>query len=563
MVLTNEAYDAMGGVEGAIASVAEDVFKKLPERDQERLPRLFIQLVSVGEESEDTRRRAPLTTLGEETRSLIGGLATARLLVTSSEQGVETVEVAHEALIRHWDRSKGWVNNARSFLTWRKRLEPFVDEWQNLKRDRTTLLRGGLLAEAQRWLAERPEDLDAPEREFIEASVRQQEGEKQAEARRKRLLVRLAIASVVAAFLAASLGAVAWWQWGIADKNAAIAKTNEEKAQHNAAIAKTNEEKAQHNAAIAKTNEEKALRNLAASLAAQSAAVRDKLPQRSVLLASESVNIFNYNNLSLHVSSEQSLRDSLQHLGGLGLCGHQAPVWALAISPDGRWLATGSEDQTVRLWALKAEDPGKSARVLTSHQGDVLALAISPDGRWLATGSENDKTARLWDLKAEDPGETARVLAGHQEQVWALALSPDGRWLVTGSENDKTARLWDLKAEDPGKTARVLTSHQGDVLALAISPDGRWLATGSDDHTARLWDLKAEDPGKTARVLTGHQRFIDALAISPDGRWLVTGSWDATARLWDLKAEDPGKTARVLAGHLGPVTALAISPDGR
>ena len=116
-----------------------------------------------------------MTTLGEEARPLVAELATARLLVTSSEQGIETVEVAHEALIRHWERSQGWVNNARGFLTWRKRLEPFVDEWQN--RDRTALLRGGLLAEAQRWLAERRQDLDAPEREFIEASLRQQERE--------------------------------------------------------------------------------------------------------------------------------------------------------------------------------------------------------------------------------------------------------------------------------------------------------------------------------------------------------------------------------------------------
>lgn len=210
-VLTNEAYDAMGGVEGAIATAAEAVFARLPERDQELLPKVFIQLVSVGEESEDTRRRAAMTTLGEEVRPLIGGLATARLLVTSCEQGIETVEVAHEALIRHWERSRGWVDNARSFLTWRKRLEPFVAEWQH--RDRTALLRGGLLAEAQRWLTERRLDLDAAEREFIDASIRQQEQEQQAEAGRKRLLVRLSIVSAMAALLATGLGAVAWWQW--------------------------------------------------------------------------------------------------------------------------------------------------------------------------------------------------------------------------------------------------------------------------------------------------------------------------------------------------------------
>ncbi len=384
-VLTNEAYDAMGGVEGAIATVAEAVFTRLPERDQERLPRLFIQLVSVGEESEDTRRRAAMTTLGEEARPLIAELATARLLVTSSDQTTETVEVAHEALIRHWRRSQGWVNNARGFLTWRKRLEPFVEEWLTLNRDRAALLRGGLLAEAQRWLTERRQDLDAPEREFIEASLRQQEAERQADLRRKRFLVGLSITAVAAACLASILGGLAWWQRGNAVKNAALANTNEVKA----------------------------LRNLSASLAAQSAAVRNDFPQRSVLLALEAVQIYQRKAIPPVVPAEQSLRDSLLKLGGLGLGGHEGPVRAVAISPDGRWLVTGSGDKTARLWDLKAEHPETTARVLKGHEGSVGAVAISPEGRWLVTGS-GDKTARLWDLKAEHPETTARVLKGHE-----------------------------------------------------------------------------------------------------------------------------------------------------
>jgi hypothetical protein len=472
MVLTNEAYDAMGGVEGAISTQAEAEFARLGERDQQLLANVFIQLVSVGEESEDTRRRAPLTTLGAEARPLIASLAKARLLVTSSEGGVDTVEVAHEALIRHWNRSKGWVNNARGFLTWRQRLEPFVEEWQHLNRDRTTLLRGGLLAEAQRWLAERGQHLDDAEREFIQASVRQQETEKRAEGWRKRVLAGLSVAAVLAAF-------AAWWQWGVAVKNLSDAKAN---------------------ADTAKANEVKALRNLSASLAAQAAAVRDQLPQRSVVLAAEAVNIWKNNAIAPVVSAEQSLRDSVQNLGGLGLAGHDGAVWAVAISPDGRWLVTGSEDRTARLWDLMADDPNKTARVLSGHQGPVWAVAISPDGRWLVTGSL-DTTARLWDLKARDPTKTTRVLSGHQGYVLAVAISPDGRWLVTGS-GDNTARLWDLKVDDPAKTARVLEGHDGAVLALAFSPDGRWLVTGSDDKIARLWDLKSDDPTKAARVLS-------------------------------------------------------------
>ena len=129
-------------------------------------------------------------------------------------------------------------------------------------------------------------------------------------------------------------------------------------------------------------------------------------------------------------------------------------------------------------------------------------MAFSPDGRWLATGSD-DKTARLWDLKADDPAKPPPASSrGHEGSVTALAFSPDGRWLATGSD-DKTARLWDLKADDPETTARVLNGPRGLVLALAFSPDGRWLATASKDATARLWPITVEELLKQAERAVG------------------------------------------------------------
>jgi hypothetical protein len=532
-VLTNEAYDEMGGVEGSIATVAEAVYTQLPEGDKERLPKLFIQLVSVGEESEDTRRRAVMTTVGEDARPLIDRLAAARLLVTSSDENTETLEVAHEALIRHWKRSQGWVNNARGFLIWRKRLEPFVEAWLTEKRDPATLLRGGQLAEAQRWLTERRQDLDNSEREFIQAGLFRQAAERAAERRRNRFLFGLTAAALVAA-------GVALWQWRVAAKNAIEAKDK---------------------ASLARTNEVKALQNLSTRLTAQSATARNSFPQRSVLLAFEAMAVCQTNPGLSAVAAEQSLRDAVQNLGGVGLCGHQGAIAAVVISPDGRWLVTGSRDKTARLWDLRANEPEITARVLKGHEGFVTTVAISSDGRWLVTGS-HDKTARLWDLSAKEPTSTARVFKGHEGYVSAVALSADGRWLVTKSR-DKSARLWDLSSKEPEKTPPVLKGHDGSISAVALSADGRWLVTVGLDKTALLWDLSVKEPEKAARALKGHDGPIYAIALSADGHWLVTGSDDKTARLWDLSAKEPEKTARVLKGHDEYVTAVAISSNGR
>ena len=104
----------------------------------------------------------------------------------------------------------------------------------------------------------------------------------------------------------------------------------------------------------------------------------------------------------------------------------------MAISPDNRWVVTGSEDNTARLWDLSAEDPAANPIVLRGHGGAVRAVAISPDSRWLVTGSW-DNTARLWDLSAKDPAANPIVLRGRERAVSAVAISPDNRWLVTGN----------------------------------------------------------------------------------------------------------------------------------
>ncbi len=216
-------------------------------------------------------------------------------------------------------------------------------------------------------------------------------------------------------------------------------------------------------------------------------------------------------------------------------------VESVAFSPDGKYLATGSWSHTAHLWDLQ----GNLIAEFKGHKNDVESVAFSPDGKYLATGS-NDKTARLWDLK----GNLLREFTGHKDDIESVAFSPDGKYLATGS-SDKTARLWDLK----GNLLREFTGHGSGVQSVAFSPDGKYLATGSSDKTARLWDLK----GNLLREFTVHKNDVQSVAFSPDGKYLATGSWDKTARLWDLQ----GNLIVEFNGHRSAVVSVAFSPDGK
>jgi WD40 repeat protein len=221
--------------------------------------------------------------------------------------------------------------------------------------------------------------------------------------------------------------------------------------------------------------------------------------------------------------------------------GHGGGVSAVAFSPDGRHLVSGSDDRTLRLWEVVSG----AARVLEGHGGWVRAVAFSPDSRRFVSGS-NDGTVRLWEVASG----AARVLQGHGGWVRAVAFSPDGCHVASGS-NDGTVRLWEVTSG----AARVLQGHGGWVNAVAFSPDGRHAVSGSDDGTLRLWEVESG----AARVLEGHGGSVNAVAFSPDGRHLVSGSDDDVLRLWEVASGD----TRVLEVHGGSVNAVAFSPDGR
>jgi WD40 repeat protein len=227
------------------------------------------------------------------------------------------------------------------------------------------------------------------------------------------------------------------------------------------------------------------------------------------------------------------------------LARHTGPVFAVAIGADGKLLASGGADGTVRLWDLAT---GALRRTLTGHQYRVLSVAFSRDGKLLASAGA-DRIVRLWDPTT---GEQVQALTGAGGLIRDVAISPDGN-TVAAAEGEGAARVWDLRS---GKPLR--SFHGGECDCVAFSPDSRTLVA-SDDHIIRLWDLQT---GWCVATLPGHASLVLSAAFHPDGQRLVSTGMheDPTVRVWDLATLE--EKVR-LAGHSGDVMVALWRCDGK
>jgi WD40 repeat protein len=503
--LTLDGYRDAGGVDSAVARWAETVWTDLQPDERDVAKRVLLRLTRPGVGTDDSRLLVPLdqlaTSVTEE--ALVGRvlerLTTTRLLTSTADQGGQPqVELSHEALLRAWPRLRGWVEEDRAGLAVHRRLTEAAFEWQQRGRDPSLLYRGALLAEATEW-ANRDQAAPNPaERAFLEAS----DAAVQAEAHRR---VRRLQATVAGLLVGVTLtGGLAVIASGHADRSAAQTRTA-----------------------------------TARELASSAVANLDVDAERSVLLALEAVDATRSVDGTIVREAEEALHRALISHRTIDRLPHGGR--ALALAPDGTWVAIAAGDGRVVRW----DASGAVGEQVAVADAPLEAAAVSPDGQRIAAAALRGGV-QVWGT--DDHADTLTLETG--EGVTGLAFAPNGRSLAASTT--RGVLVWDLS--DPSSPPRQLRSGWSAADHVAFTPDGERLISGVTDGTAHVYDL----PTGAVSKLRGHRWSVNQVAVSPDGTLVATASADGTARTWDLATGDHRSTFPTLA----PLASVAFDATG-
>ncbi len=570
--LTHAAYDDIGGVEKALANHAEAVFRQYPE-EQERMRRIFIQLVHPGEGTWDTRRVASRAEVGEENWDLVTRLASERLVVSSGKEatGSETVEIVHEALIGGWGRLQEWIHANRRFRTWQERLRVSLRQWQENQRVDGALLQRVPLAEAEGWLQERGGELSRDEREFIRLSSElrdREQAEKEASEKAQQILDkayqkarrRIGIGSVI---LAVSLvGAVI----------AGVMAGNALNRQREAQVVTKLERQGVSALRQFESEQIEALLSAMGSGEELKALVKDgrpleEYPTVSPMLALQKIldNIREKNQVAIKSKSyltdisfspDGKLLIFTQDEKGIGklsnLEGQQLATFksdgqgfsSVSFSPDGKLLVTGSSYRTVMVWNLNGK------KLLEFKMGndwpDLNAVKFSPDNKLIATASSNGSgIVAIWDLN----GKRLTRLEANAYDV--INFSPDSKRLAIGEDDSGDIKIWDI---DKQKLLKI-HAHKWRVKSVSFSPDSKILASAGLDGSAKLWNLQGQQLTELKRDFWS----IGTVSFSPNSNLLATTGYNnGTINLWNIKGEHLNEFQNKNANG-----SVIFSPDGK
>ena len=590
--LTLEAYKHSGGVSGALARRAEQIYSGLNEAEREAARQLFLRLVTLGEASEDTRRRVLRSELEALTLSQTDGRSARSLLETALDHygryrlltfGFDpitrgpTVEVAHEALLREWPRLRAWLESGRADLRMQRTLALAAAEWQGGGNDASFLLRGARLEQFDAWSGSSQLALTLDEQEFLSASLAQHKAEQAAEEERRerearlrqtrqRLGQALIVVLAVALLIASGLSIYAWQQRQLALNREQTALNERQAAQRQAAIL----------------------------LAAQSETeLQNGYFDRAVLLALETLENYPYT-----AQAENALGRAVSYNRALQACsGLSYPIAGAAWSPDGQRFAS------IGINNIETSDPSYGGNQLIIWEADTcqrlrtidlpigitgyqfdggLAVRWTPDGKRLVAlhGDRHLYGSQGFDLSVwdADSGEMLSITdipnqaeAAYKDIVLTTFPTGNGIDLAPGSERlatlggDNTALIWDAAYQ---KSEVILKGHEDDVNSVAWSPDGARLATSSQDGTVRIWDAAS---GETQIILQqAHTGGATQALWSPDGGQLATAGQDGKVCLWDAANGEQIHCFEASAGvKAWPVEiqsvvwSLAWAPDGK
>jgi WD40 repeat protein/serine/threonine protein kinase len=533
-LLTHKAYQDIGGAVGALAMRAEETYNEMPDDAQECARQMFLRLVTLGEGAEDTRRRVARSELlavadghGAVMEDIIDIYAEYRLLSLDNDPATRspTVEVAHEAVLREWERLRNWLNESRGEIRLQRQLAHMTSEWNESNQDKSFLVRGSRLAQFEVWAQETQLALTPRERAYLKASAEFEHERREHEDALKQRAQRV-LQALVVVFLIAAIGGIAL---------SIFAFDREQQA---------------------RDAEYEARRQASIGLASQARLEFDNGDQdRAVLLALEALEEYPYTS-----QAESALADVVESYIPRSFNAAMSAAW----SPDGQRIALSKQRIAGDLQDVIAiMDADTDALLLTLFLDapgcEVHDMAWSPDGdrlvgiyrRGFYSSVDCLTSPTIWDTHT---GEVLLQFTGHEDEANVLSVdwSPDGSSILTAGD-DSTARIWEA---DTGMAIMTITGHTDIVFDADWSPAGNRIATASADGTARIWDALT---GNELLTISKHTGGVTGVAWSPDGARIVTVSEDGLARVWDAQT---GDIFLNFTAHTDALTDVQYSPDG-